>query len=168
MSQLELDPTFAVGGDEQVGSDEQNDSTPPSTGDKATFWRHRWVYVLALGFILFVSFIFQIGNLGWIKIIFGLLYLFAFCIHTLYWMLWLGAPGTTSRYDRIIFIINNLLFLVGNVLNADFGDTSSYMFFMQYTDPPEALVGMGLLCYMLWFGTLLIDLIARAVKRANK
>ena len=160
MVQLNLNQSFAA---TDGNPQETNESNNPSQ-----VRRQRRSYLILLAIVLFISFIFQAGNLGWIKIILGLIYVVTFSLHAGYWFVWLGRPGHISRFDKATFALTNLFFLIGNVLNLDFGDVSSYMFFMQYTDPPESLIAAGFISYIAWFAILLLEILVRVALRSRK
>lgn len=164
MSNLEFEQPFMMSNETKVNSTTSPDESP----SLSHLWRQRVGYIIFLGSTLFISFLFQAGNLGWMKIIFGLLYLIAFGIHLAYWLVWLGKPGQIRPHDKALFFFTNLFFLAGNILNVDFGDVNSYMFFMQYTDPPEELIAIGFFAYIGWFILLVIDFIIRLIARAQK
>ncbi|MEM7116089.1 MAG: hypothetical protein AAF614_26850 [Chloroflexota bacterium] len=161
MSELNFEQPFGM-------NDENNSNTTSGNASQPNVLKQRADYIIFLGLILFFSFIFQAGNLGWMKIIFGLLYLGAFSLHALYWFIWLGKPGEIRPHDKALFFFANLFFLIGNVLNVDFGDVSSYMFFMQYTDPPESLIALGFFASVGWLILLAIDLVIRLIGRAQR
>ena len=129
-----------------------------STSEKRKTSMQRWkiVYAVLLVLTLLFAFVFQFGNIGWFVIILGLLYLIAFAMHTAFWGIFIIAKKSVGGGSHLLFGLNNLLFLIGNVLNIDFGDVNSYMFFMQYTDPPDFLPMIGYVAYGLWLVMLLI------------
>ena len=49
------------------------------------------------------------------------------------------------------------------MLNVDFGDTHGYMFFMQYANPPDYLIVIGVVGWGLWLATLLLHVVIRSV-----
>ena len=161
MSELNFEQSFGM-------HDENKSNATNGKTSQQNVLKERTGYIIFLGIILFISFLFQAGNLGWMKIIFGLLYLGAFSLHAIYWFVWLGKPGKIRPHDKALFFFANLFFLVGNVLNVDFGDVSSYMFFMQYTDPPESLIALGFFASVGWLIFLAIDLVIRLIGRAQR
>ena len=161
MSELNFEQHFSM-------NDKINPNATNDNSSQPNVLKERTGYIIFLGIILFISFLFQAGNLGWMKIIFGLLYLGAFSLHAIYWFVWLSKPGQIRSHDKALFFFTNLFFLVGNVLSLDFGDVSSYMFFMQYTDPPESLIALGFFAYVGWLIFLVIDLVIRLIGRAQQ
>ena len=131
------------------------------------FPRWKIVYGLVLLFCWVVAAVFQIGNPGWFLIILGLVYCVTFTVHIAFWGYTIVRRTAVTQYTHLSFFGNNLLFLLANALNVDFGDTSSYMFFMQYENPPDFITAVGFGLYVLWFVTLLIDLTVRIVHYYN-
>ncbi len=129
--------------------------------------RWKYVYTLVLLFCWVVAAIFQIGNPGWFLILLGLIYCFVFPLHLVFWGFTIARRTAVTKWTNLSFFGNNLLFLFANVLNVDFGDVNSYMFFMQYEDPPEIFLTIGFGLYVLWFITLMIDLVIRVVHYYN-
>lgn len=123
---------------------------------KRTWQRWQLVYAVVLLATLGVSFIFQIGNIGWFLIILGILYLAAYFVHFGAWLATIVLQKRPYSQQHTLFTLNQLCLLIANILNVDFGDTHAYMFFMQYPNPPDWVVTVGIVSWGGWGVTLLI------------
>lgn len=131
--------------------------------------RSNWksTYRTVLIATLIVSFIFRVGNPGWLLIIFGLLYCGAFILHGAVWGAVIWKKTAVSPFINFCFYSSNLLFLLANVFNIDLNDINFHMFFMQYQGPPEAIVVIVYIIQILWLLITLISLITLAIQRLS-
>ncbi|MEM7335728.1 MAG: hypothetical protein AAF490_26865 [Chloroflexota bacterium] len=119
--------------------------------------RWKFLYAFVLLFCWVGAGAFQIGNPGWFLILFGLVYCVTFPLHIAYWGITIIQRTAVNNWNHLSFFGSNLLFFLANALNVDFGDTHSYMFFMQYENPPEVFLAISVGLYVLWFIALMIE-----------